>query len=53
MYHLALQNGPFRTLKRPVSRAKTGYFATPFSMYLQPHDNQPFAKIHLATAVFE
>lgn len=53
MYHLALQNGPNRTLKRPVSQAKTGRFAMPFDMYLQPLDNQPFAKMHLAMAVFE
>ncbi len=53
MYHLALQNGPNRAPKRSVSQAKTVCFATPFGMYLQPHDNQPFAKIHLATAVFE
>ena len=53
MYHLVLQNGPNRTLKRPVSQAKTGCFATPFGMYLQPLDNQPLAKAYQPMAIFE
>ncbi len=32
-YHLGFPNGPFQLAKRPVSRPKTGCFATPNGMY--------------------